>query len=50
MHLPATFTTWRALAHNPNVRMGMVGDGEYSWPWEAMHYEALAWYGPLALW
>ena len=44
MHLPATFTTWRALAHNPNVRMGMVGDGEYSWPWEAMHYEALAWY------
>jgi putative CocE/NonD family hydrolase len=44
MHLPATFTTWRALAHNPNVRMGMVDDGQYSWPWEAMHYEALAWY------
>ena len=44
MHLPATFTTRRALAHNPNVRIGMVDDGQYSWPWEAMHYEALAWY------
>lgn len=44
MHLPSTFSIWRSLAHNPNVRMAMVGDGEYSWPWEAMHYEALAWY------
>jgi len=44
MHLPSTFSIWKALRHNPNVRMGMVDDGEYSWPWEAMHYEALAWY------
>ncbi len=25
LHLPSTFVAWKALAHNPNVRMGMLG-------------------------
>jgi uncharacterized protein len=44
MHLPGTFTSWNALAHNPNVRMAMLPEGGLNWPWESMHYEALAWY------
>jgi putative CocE/NonD family hydrolase len=44
MHLPGTFTSWKALAHNPNVRMSLLPTGGLNWPWESMHYEALAWY------
>jgi uncharacterized protein len=44
MHLPGTFSTWKALAHNPNVRMAMLPDGGTTWPWESMHVEALAWF------
>jgi uncharacterized protein len=44
MHLPGTFSTWKALAHNPNVRMAMLPDGGTTWPWESMHIEALAWF------
>lgn len=44
MHLGSTFTSWRALSHNPNVRVGLLPPGGLSWPWESMHYEALAWY------
>lgn len=44
MHLPGTFTSWKALAHNPNVRMSLLPEGGLNWPWESMHYEALAWY------
>jgi putative CocE/NonD family hydrolase len=44
MHLPGTFSTWKALAHNPDVRMAMLPDGGTTWPWESMHVEALAWF------
>ena len=44
LHLPSTFTAWRALAANPTVRMGMLGEFGLTWPWESLHHEALAWY------
>jgi hypothetical protein len=44
MHLPSTFTAWRALAHNPNVRVALLPPSSLTWPWECLHYEALAWY------
>ena len=44
LHLPSTFTAWKALAHNPNVRMAMLGQFGLTWPWESVHHEALAWY------
>jgi uncharacterized protein len=44
LHLPSTFTAWKALAHNPNVRMAMLGQFGLTWPWESLHHEALAWY------
>ena len=44
LHLPGTFTAWDALRHNPNVRMGMLGDYGLTWPWESLHVEALAWF------
>ncbi len=44
LHLPSTFAAWNALADNPNVRMGMLGEFGLTWPWESLHQEALAWY------
>ncbi len=44
LHLPSTFSAWAALRRNPNVRMAMLPPGGFSWPWEALHYEVLAWY------
>ncbi|MGB3353573.1 MAG: CocE/NonD family hydrolase [Mycobacterium sp.] len=44
LHLPSTFTAWDALAHNPNVRMALLGQFGLTWPWESLHTEALAWY------
>jgi predicted acyl esterase len=44
LHLPSTFTAWKALAHNPNVRMALLGRYGLTWPWESLHHEALAWY------
>jgi putative CocE/NonD family hydrolase len=44
MHLPGTFSSWKALAGNPNVRMSLLPEGGLNWPWESMHDEALAWY------
>lgn len=44
LHLPATFTAWNALRHNPNVRMALLPPGGFGWPWEALHVEVLAWY------
>lgn len=44
LHLPSTFVTWKALADNPNVRMGMLDKYGLTWPWESLHTEALAWY------
>lgn len=44
MHLPSTFTAWSALRHNPSVRMALLPPGGFTWPWESLHYEILAWY------
>ncbi|MCV6984541.1 CocE/NonD family hydrolase [Mycobacterium shinjukuense] len=44
LHLPSTFATWKGLAHNACVRMGMLGRFGLTWPWESLHTEALAWY------
>jgi predicted acyl esterase len=44
MHLPGTFSTWAALARNPDVRMALLPAGATTWPWESMHVEALAWF------
>lgn len=44
LHLPATFGAWAALRHNSQVRMAMLPPGGFAWPWEALHYEVLAWY------
>ncbi len=44
LHLPSTFSAWAALRRNPNVRMAMLPPGGFSWPWECLHYEVLAWY------
>ncbi len=44
LHLPSTFVCWKTLAHNPNVRMGLLGQYGLTWPWESLHTEALAWF------
>ncbi|WP_433734069.1 CocE/NonD family hydrolase [Nocardia sp. CA-129566] len=44
LHLPGLFKAWQALAHNPHVRMAMLGEHGLPWPWESMHIEALAWF------
>jgi putative CocE/NonD family hydrolase len=44
LHLPSTFIAWKGLAHNPNVKMGMLDRYGLTWPWESLHVEALAWY------
>jgi predicted acyl esterase len=44
LHLPSTFVAWKALADNPNVRMGVLDKYGLTWPWESLHTEALAWY------
>lgn len=44
LHLPSTFTAWDALKGNPNVRVALLQPGGFSWPWEALHTEVLAWY------
>ena len=44
MHLPSTFTAWAALRGNRHVRMALIEPGGFSWPWESLHVEVLAWY------
>lgn len=44
LHLPSTFTVWKALEGNPNVRMAFPGKYGLTWPWESLHVEALAWF------
>lgn len=44
LHLPSTFLSWKGLAHNPNVQMGLLDEFGLTWPWESLHTEALAWY------
>ncbi|MFJ1709139.1 CocE/NonD family hydrolase [Kitasatospora sp. NPDC088346] len=44
LHLPGLFQAWDALAHNPHIRLAMLGDHSLPWPWESLHIEALAWF------
>ena len=44
MHLPGTFSTWRALDGNPKARMALLPSGGTTWPWQSLHVEALAWF------
>ncbi|TFV56039.1 CocE/NonD family hydrolase [Mycobacterium sp. PS03-16] len=44
LHLPSTFVVWKALRHNPDVRVGMLDRYGLTWPWESLHTEALAWF------
>jgi putative CocE/NonD family hydrolase len=44
LHLPSTFTAWKALAEHPNVRVALLGQYGLTWPWESLHTEALAWF------
>lgn len=44
LHLPATFALWETLAGSAPVRIGMLGRGGLTWPWESLHVEALAWF------
>jgi putative CocE/NonD family hydrolase len=44
LHLPSTFTLWRALEPTAPLRLGMLGKGGLTWPWESLHVEALAWF------
>src|ERR1700761_9461603 len=44
LHLPHTFPALQRLTSSPCVRVAMLGDHGISWPWESLHYEALAWF------
>jgi uncharacterized protein len=44
LHLPHTFTALERLSNSACVRVAMVGEHGISWPWESLHYEALAWF------
>ncbi|MGW7823608.1 CocE/NonD family hydrolase [Streptomyces puniciscabiei] len=44
LHLSGLFAAWESLARNPHVRMAMLGSDSLPWPWESMHFEALAWF------
>jgi hypothetical protein len=44
LHLPSTFTAWKALSGSRCVRIGLLGEFGLTWPWESLHIEALAWF------
>lgn len=44
LHLPSTFQVWDAVNESAPTRIGMLGDGGLTWPWESLHVEALAWF------
>lgn len=44
LHLPSTFSVWNQVSPTAPVRMGLLGDGGLTWPWESLHVEALAWF------
>jgi predicted acyl esterase len=45
LHLPSTFALWDIFSRaGAPVRMGMLGEGGLTWPWESLHEEALAWF------
>lgn len=44
LHLPSTFAVFEQVRATAPVRVGMLGAHGLSWPWESLHYEALAWF------
>lgn len=44
LHLPSTFGLWETLNQSAAVRVGMLGAGGLTWPWESLHTEALGWF------
>jgi uncharacterized protein len=44
LHLPHTFKAYEGLKNSKHLRVAMMGEHGLSWPWESLHYEALAWY------
>jgi putative CocE/NonD family hydrolase len=44
LHLPSTFAVYDRVRATAPVRVGMLGAHGLSWPWESLHYEALAWF------
>jgi uncharacterized protein len=44
VHLPSTFTIFNALPPGVPKRMSLLPEYGFTWPWESMHVEALAWF------
>ena len=44
LHLPSTFKLWEVLRKTAPLRVGMLGAGGLTWPWESLHTEALGWF------
>lgn len=44
VHLPSTFTIFNALPADVPKRMTLLPEYGFTWPWESLHVEALAWF------
>jgi predicted acyl esterase len=44
VHLPATFAIYNGLPAGVPKRMSLLPEYGFTWPWESMHEEALAWF------
>ncbi|HEY6449767.1 MAG TPA: CocE/NonD family hydrolase [Candidatus Cybelea sp.] len=44
VHLPSTFTIYNGLPPNVPKRMSLLAEYGFTWPWESLHVEALAWF------
>ena len=40
----STFKLWEVLRKTAPLRVGMLGAGGLTWPWESLHTEALGWF------
>jgi uncharacterized protein len=44
VHLPSTFTIYNGLPPSVPKRMSLLAEYGFTWPWESLHVEALAWF------
>jgi predicted acyl esterase len=44
LHLPHTFTAYERLTNSKHVQVAMMGEHGLAWPWESLHFEAIAWF------
>ena len=44
LHLPHTFTAYERLTNCKHLQVAMMGEHGLAWPWESLHFEALAWF------